>query len=129
MNIGKIPVLAASLLLRGSVVLPVPVQAAQDYQNTDRNAGYVDARVCAACHRQIADDYRQTGMGRALFHPTRANIIEDYTRSNEFYQALSDTHYAMIRRDGQFYQRRCQIGFAGKETNVEEMKIDYVLGS
>lgn len=127
MIIGKIPVLAASLLLRGFVVLPGPVQAAQDEWNA--NAGYVDARVCAACHRQIADDYRQTGMGRSFFLPTPANTIEDYTRNNEFYQALSDTHYAMIRRDGEFYQRRWQIGFAGKETNVEEMKIDYVMGS
>ena len=29
-----------------------------------------------------------------------SNTIEDYTRRNEFYHALSDTHYSMIRRDG-----------------------------
>ena len=100
-------------------------QAAPD----DRKAEYVDARVCASCHRKIADDYRQTGMGRSFFRPAPSNTIEDYTKRNEFYHALSDTHYAMIRRDGEFYQRRWQIGFAGKETNVEEMKVDYVLGS
>ena len=81
------------------------------------------------CHRKIADDYRQTGMGRSFFRPAPSNTIEDYTKRNEFYHALSDTHYSMIRRDGAFYQRRWQIGFAGKETNVEELKVDYVLGS
>src|SRR5438876_6629386 len=80
---------------------------------------YVDARVCAACHRQIADDYRQTGMARSFFRPTAENAIEDYTRQNTFYHALSDTHYAMIRRGGEFYQRRWQTGLAGAEINVE----------
>ena len=90
---------------------------------------YVDARVCAACHRQIADDYRQTGMARSFFRPTAANTIEDYTRRNTFYHALSDTHYAMIRRGGEFYQRRWQTGLGGAEINVEELKVDYILGS
>ena len=35
----------------------------------------------------------------------------------------------MIERDGKFYQRRYQIGFEGKETNVEEKQIDFVMGS
>jgi tetratricopeptide (TPR) repeat protein len=90
---------------------------------------YVDARVCGACHRQIADDYRQTGMARSFFRPTAANTIEDYTRQNTFYHALSETHYAMIRRGGEFYQRRWQIGLGGAEINVEELKVDYILGS
>jgi len=35
----------------------------------------------------------------------------------------------MTVRDGAYYQRRWRIGFNGKETNVEESKIDYVIGS
>ncbi len=90
---------------------------------------YVDARICAGCHTQIAGSYRQTGMGRSLFRPTPDNTAEDYTGKNEFYHPLSDTHYSMIFRDGAYYQRRGQIGFGGKESNVEESRIDYVLGS
>jgi predicted CXXCH cytochrome family protein len=90
---------------------------------------YIDARVCATCHRQIADDYRQTGMARSFFRPTAENTIEDYTRQNTFYHALSDTHYAMSRRGGEFYQRRWQIGLGGVEINVEELRVDYILGS
>jgi len=90
---------------------------------------YVDARVCASCHSQMAEGYRQTGMGRSLFRPTPANTIEDYSNNHEFYHPLSDTHYAMIRRDGAYFQRRWQIGFGGREENVEESRIDYVFGS
>jgi tetratricopeptide (TPR) repeat protein len=90
---------------------------------------YVDARVCAACHRQIADDYRQTGMARSFVRSSAANTIEDYSRQNTYDHALSDTHYAMIRRGGEFYQRRWQIGLDGSETNVEELRVDYILGS
>ncbi len=68
-------------------------------------------------------------MGRSFFRPAPANTLEDYTGKNEFYHPLSDTHYSMVVRDGAYYQRRWQIGFDGSPTNVEESKIDYVLGS
>lgn len=35
----------------------------------------------------------------------------------------------MVARDGRYYQRRWQIGFDGKETNVEEKQVDFVIGS
>lgn len=90
---------------------------------------YVDSRTCATCHRTIADAYSHTGMGRSLYKPALSNTVEDYKKNHEFLHALSGTHYSMIIRDGQFYQRRWQTGFDGKETNVEEMKIDDVIGS
>jgi tetratricopeptide (TPR) repeat protein len=58
-----------------------------------------------------------------------SNTVEDYKQKNHYYSSLSDTHYAMIIRDGGYYQRRWQVGLNGVETNVEEMKVDYVLGS
>jgi len=90
---------------------------------------YVDAGTCAGCHRQIAADYRLTGMGRSFYRPSAANTLEDYAKQNSFQHSLSDTRYSMIARDGAYYQRRWQLGFEGKETNVEEFKIDYVIGS
>jgi predicted CXXCH cytochrome family protein len=90
---------------------------------------YVDAKTCAGCHRQIAADYRLTAMGRSFYRPAPANTVEDYQGNHEFLHSLSDTHYSMIARDGAYYQRRWQLGFGGKETNVEELKIDYVIGS
>jgi predicted CXXCH cytochrome family protein len=96
---------------------------------TSPGNNYVEARICASCHSEIARNYSQTGMGRSLYRPAPANTLEDYARDNEFYHSLSDTHYSMVVRDGRYYQRRWQVGFGGKETNVEESLIDYVLGS
>jgi predicted CXXCH cytochrome family protein len=104
----------------------VPFQAATADQNANE---HVDARTCARCHRQIDVDYRLTGMGRSMYRPAPGNTIEDYQGNHQFFHALSDTHYSMIQRNGAYYQRRWQIGFGGKETNVEELKIDYAIGS
>lgn len=90
---------------------------------------YVDARLCASCHRQIAEDYRRTGMGRSFFRPAPSNTLESYAGGQDYYHAPSDTHFSMIRRDSQYFQRRWQMGFGGKETNVEELRVDYVMGS
>ncbi len=90
---------------------------------------YVEPGVCNGCHAEIARNYLQTGMGRSFFRPAAANTIEPYSGKNQFYHPLSDTHYSMEQRGGLYYQRRWQIGFDGKETNVEELAVDYVLGS
>src|SRR3954471_18757377 len=104
-----------SLILVGAIAVTMgSVKAAPDNE-------YVDAQVCARCHREIAENYRQTGMGRSLFRPSPANKVEDYAKNNKFFHSTSDTHYSMIERDGGYYQRRWQIGFGGKETNVEEL--------
>ena len=95
-------------------------------------AEYVDTRICSKCHRQIAEDYARTGMGRSFFRPGPSTTLETFATPAtklDIYHALSDTHFSMIVRDSQYFERRWQIGFDGKETNVEEMKIDYVLGS
>lgn len=66
-------------------------------------------------------------MGRSFFAPTEDNRIEPY--GTIFDHDLSDTHFEMVQRDGKYFQRRWQIGYGGKTINVEELSIDYVLGS
>jgi FimV-like protein len=90
---------------------------------------YIDSRVCATCHADIAASYARTGMGRSLFRPAPANTIEDYAGNTEFYHQKSDTHYAMAVRNGEYFQKRWQVGSGGKEMNAEELRIDYVIGS
>lgn len=72
-------------------------------------------------------------MGRSFYKPsplnTPANKVEDYGARNSFYHAASSTHFTMLERSGKYYQRRYQIGADGKETNVEEKQIDFVMGS
>jgi predicted CXXCH cytochrome family protein len=118
------PLLIRTVALAAMVVEPSLLHGAPANQ-------FVDARVCARCHSEIADSYARTGMGRSFFRQTPANSPE-LTEKNSVRQydhPLSDTHFSVVFRDGAFFQRRWQIGFAGKETNLEESRIDYVMGS
>ena len=93
------------------------------------DAGYVDSAICAGCHQAIARSYQLTGMGHSLYPPTPGNTVEDYTAQNTVHNQASGLDYTMVERDGKFYQRRSEVGFDGKETNVVEQQIDYVIGS
>jgi predicted CXXCH cytochrome family protein len=92
-------------------------------------AGYVSPETCASCHRTIWETYQKTGMARSFYRPGPANVVEDLTNNNTFYHQSSDSYFTMLRRDGQYYQRRYQIDFAGKEVNVMEKQIDFIMGS
>src|SRR3954470_2335842 len=112
-----------TLLVFAAAVVVVPFYAQR--QVGPAGAEAVDSRICATCHRQIAEDYARTGMGRSFCQPRPANTLEHYG-GDDLYHPSSDTHFSMVLRDGQYYQRRWQIGFGGKESNVEELRIDYV---
>ena len=118
-------------LFAAVVLLGVPALVAQTETRTNAqtNNGYVNSGVCATCHREIAANYARTGMGRSFFTPGAASTIEDYAKSREYYHVLSDSHYAMTIRNGQYFQRRWQLDAGGKEINAEELSIDYVMGS
>ena len=104
-------------------------KAAKVFRIAGSDAGYVEPAACAGCHRQIWETYRRTGMGRSFARPGAETVVEDYSRNNTYYHKESDRHYTMYRKDGKFYQRRHQIGFDGKETNIVEQEIDFVMGS
>lgn len=116
-------VVAIQILAISMVVFPAKSQRPADV------GSYIDTQVCAGCHRKIYETYRQTGMARSFYSPNSTNQIEDYRVNNTYYHAASDTHFEMLQRDGKYYQRRYQIGFDGKETNVDEKEIDFVMGS
>ena len=88
---------------------------------------YVDPALCAQCHAEIASSYRKTGMGRSFYRLPGVPAGE-LTTTKPFYHAASENYFAMIERGGKYYQRRWQIGFDGKETNIEETQVDFVLG-
>jgi tetratricopeptide (TPR) repeat protein len=90
---------------------------------------YVDPAVCAQCHADKARTYSQTGMARSFYRMTAQTAVEDFKSGLPFYHAPSDTWFNIIERGGKYFQRRWQVGFDGRETNVEEKQIDFVLGS
>src|SRR6266446_3809674 len=53
----------------------------------------------------------------------------NYGLNNRYYHQASNTYFTMFEQSGKYYQRRYQTGFDGKETNVDEKEIDFVMGS
>jgi len=92
------------------------------------DASYVDAQKCSGCHQKIWDTYRRTGMGRSFARISPDNIVQQLAKSS-FYHEPSDQYYNTYEKAGKYYQRRHQIGFGGKETNVVEKQIHFVVGS
>jgi predicted CXXCH cytochrome family protein len=87
------------------------------------------AAACAGCHKNVWETYRRTGMGRSFYRPSPTSIAEDFTHKNTFYHQPSDSYFTMLQRDGKYYQRRYQIDSTGKQVNVMEKQIDYIMGS
>jgi predicted CXXCH cytochrome family protein len=113
-------IVSAQILL---LALAAPA-AAQEYANP---------RQCSGCHPAIAKSYSQNGMGKS-FHAARPDTLaqialEDFTKNNRYYHEASDTYYEMVKRDGVLIQRRWQLGFDGKVTNLDEKRVDYIFGS
>ena len=87
---------------------------------------YVNAAVCAGCHADLAAGFRKTGMGRSFARLRPENVPEF---GKPFHHKASDSYFAMVARDDKYYQRRWQMGFDGKETNVDDKQVDFVVGS
>ena len=93
----------------------------------DKTSAYASPRTCAACHGGIWESYRLTGMGRSFSAPTAASTLANWT--GPYYHAPSESYFSMLQRGGRFVQRRHQIGPDGRQTNVMEKTIDFILGS
>ena len=87
------------------------------------------ARICAGCHRKVWETYSHTGMARSFYQPSSERMVEDFTASNTYYHAASNSYFSMLRRDGKYYQRRYQLDASGGQINVMEKRIDYIMGS
>lgn len=67
-------------------------------------------------------------MGRSFSRPAPANTLEDFTRAT-FFHDKSRTWFEMVHRGDRYFQRRWQLDPQGRQVNVEEKSVDYVLGS
>jgi predicted CXXCH cytochrome family protein len=132
--IAAIGIAAAGLMapraLAQQAAAPVP-HAGPSAHSAYPPAGnrYVDPALCETCHADEANGFRKTGMGRSFYRLTPATATEDLTPGKPFYHEPSGTYIAMIARGGRYYQRRWQIGFDSKVVNVDEKRVDFVLGS
>ncbi len=86
---------------------------------------YVDARICAGCHADIARTYSKTGMARAFYAPDAASVPSP----TPYFHQASGTWYQVVSKNGGWYQRWWQIGVKGRQESSGESRIDYVMGS
>jgi predicted CXXCH cytochrome family protein len=112
--------------LLATVIASLGCHSRQTPHHTAERAGsaYTDARKCNVCHTAIYQQYQRTGMAEAFYRPSVGN-----TPATTFFHKTSATHYAVLQRDGKFFQRRWQIGYQDREENVDELQIDYIMGS
>ena len=68
-------------------------------------------------------------MARSFYRPKPENTIEDYAKKNTFYHKASASYFTMFARDGKYFQRRYQIGFDGRQTNLMEKEVHFIMGS
>lgn len=92
-------------------------------------ATYAPAATCLACHAEIAASYGKTGMARSFTAFDPAKTRADFTRRNRFTHKASGRTYTMTLRGGAAYMRRHELDDNGRETNILEKRIDYILGS
>jgi predicted CXXCH cytochrome family protein len=67
-------------------------------------------------------------MGRSLRKVTTATLWEKLP-PKPYFHAPSQTYYNIVEHGNDVFERQWQIGYDGQETNVEEKRMDYVLGS
>jgi tetratricopeptide (TPR) repeat protein len=119
--LGAAVVVIASVI---SALRPRPVSIAN---LPAKQREYAPAGSCQQCHASIAASYRESGMARSFYKPAPENvpIKEPVT----YYHAASGRHYAALWRNEKLIQRRWQQSSEGREANVFEMEVNYVIGS
>ncbi len=92
-------------------------------------ARYLPPLSCQPCHSEIYSTYQNVAMARSFYRPSADNVTEDYETQNHFYHAPSKRHYRMIRRGDGFFQQRYQLDVEGREANLLEQEVTFIIGS
>ncbi len=111
-----------------SVRLPCPAAVLALAAAAPVPDGYVADTECAPCHREISRSYQEVGMARSFSRPGPGNLIEDFEKGT-FYHAPSRRHYEMTNHEGSLTFRRYQLDEKGRQVNVIEQPVDWIIGS
>jgi tetratricopeptide (TPR) repeat protein len=103
--------------------------SASGFLNLAKEVEYVGDDECAVCHSEIYRSFKQNGMGRSFYRPTPANVIEDYAKNNEVYDARAGLRYKMYQRDSAFFQLEFRLDQNGQLVHGLGRKVDYIIGS
>jgi Tfp pilus assembly protein PilF len=89
--------------------------------------GYVEDRVCADCHQDLAASFAAVGMSRSFYRPRRERSIEAF--GVPFEHAPSKRFYQLDWQGDRLVFRRWQLGLRGERVHELEQPVDWVLGS
>ncbi|MES1261409.1 MAG: tetratricopeptide repeat protein [Acidobacteriota bacterium] len=68
-------------------------------------------------------------MGRSFYRPSPENVTGEFTKNTTYFHHPSASYFTMLERGGKYFQRRYQLDTSGKQINVMEKQVDYILGS
>ena len=97
-------------------------------RNLDPKVHYVGSKACGACHTEIFNNFRQTGMGRSML-PADDNSVADLPASASVYDQDLGQYFQVERKNGHWYQSQYALNPDGKELFRQTWKMDYVIGA
>ena len=116
----------------GVAIYTAPLQVSTAPAQTSPSG--VKCRICGAGNlRRLSSkhlgDLPPDGHGAILLSPFAGEHGGKRIADRPFYHKPSDSYFTMLQRDGKYYQRRHQIDPGGRQINVMEKQIDFVMGS
>ncbi|MCH9650110.1 MAG: tetratricopeptide repeat protein [Deltaproteobacteria bacterium] len=111
-----------------SLATPDPFERFGLSETAGAAPGYVEDRACAFCHTDLFESYQEIGMARSFARPRKDRIVEDFSAKPYFHEP-SGRYFQMSWKDDRYVFRRHQLDPAGREVNVFEQPVDWVLGS
>lgn len=131
--LGAILLSASSLAtdpLQSSTGTPRTAEVA--YRNTAPNVAYVGSSACAACHKDIYDDYVKTDMGRSMSAgslPAGYSPLDLVPKPVTIYSKQLNRYFEVSRQGSDIYQSEYELDAGGREVFRNTQKIEYVIGS
>src|SRR5437867_10229074 len=86
------------------------------------DAGYMEAGLCAACHREIARSYARTGMGRSFRSVQAESSLPEFD-GRTFAHEPSRQSFTPYVREGRYAVRRHQTGSDGGAVNILDKQV------
>ena len=99
------------------------------YLNLSPDVAYVGSETCAVCHREAAEAYRQTPMGRSMGRADKAGHLAKAAEPVVIHNSRSNRHYTVFVRDGALHQGEYELDERGKELFRTTHKLEYAVGS
>lgn len=89
--------------------------------------GYVEDTACRLCHQEKYESYQAVGMAQSFAHASDARRIEAFGQT--YFHSPSQRYYSVHEANSKLTFRRWQLDDDGKQINLLELPIDWVLGS